>query len=630
MILGVFRNRGYDQTVTLAQVFWITDRQAQPARLFICSERELSIAEDFAHFGADIGQLRKRLRGHGAEVFDTFPPYGAWLRRRFGIENDQALELFHQTVSMKSVGNLTDFVRAHMLEPFDVAERVAALISHFDDLNRSHEAVLKAKRQIELLSPLVSDCERHTNISSEIDGLRACREAIRPYFASMKIGLLDKRLTTLIEEWERQNTNVKRVEVRCDALRDEQNKIRRNIADNGGDRLDWLTGEISRKEMDRGKREVKSQRYAELVRSIGEHPASDEPSFLKQRRHLTTLAESARSREADLQNQATEHGVTLRQGKQEHDTLCAEIASLRSRQSNIPVAQSELRERMCRSLSLRERDMPFVGELLQVRDTERDWEGAAERLLRGFGLSLLVPEEHYLRVVDWVDREQLRGRVVYFRIRPVPRTDLANLHRDSLVRKLAIRPDSPLFAWLERELAVRFDVACCMTQEQFRRETRAVTRAGQSKAPGERHEKDDRYRLDDRSRYVLGWTNAAKIAALEGKAKQMASSLGEVASKVNQIQAEQKGIREHLIAHSKLDEYAEFGELDWRSVAADVAQLKEEKQKLESSSDVLKQLIERFDQITIELERMQRELEDHRDKRSKTEQRRTDAETLRC
>jgi uncharacterized protein YPO0396 len=274
--------------------------------------------------------------------------------------------------------------------------------------------------------------------------------------------------------------------------------------------------------------------------------------------------------------------------------------------------------------------MPFVGELLQVRDTERDWEGAAERLLRGFGLSLLVPEEHYLRVVDWVDREQLRGRVVYFRIRPVPRTDLANLHRDSLVRKLAIRPDSPLFAWLERELAVRFDVACCMTQEQFRRETRAVTRAGQSKAPGERHEKDDRYRLDDRSRYVLGWTNAAKIAALEGKAKQMASSLGEVASKVNQIQAEQKGIREHLIAHSKLDEYAEFGELDWRSVAADVAQLKEEKQKLESSSDVLKQLIERFDQITIELERMQRELEDHRDKRSKTEQRRTDAETLRC
>ena len=99
-------------------------------------------------------------------MFDSFPPYGAWFRRRFGIENEQALELFHQTVSMKSVGNLTDFVRSHMLEPFEVAPRIEALIGHFDDLNRAHEAVLKAKRQVELLTPLVADCERHAEITA--------------------------------------------------------------------------------------------------------------------------------------------------------------------------------------------------------------------------------------------------------------------------------------------------------------------------------------------------------------------------------------------------------------------------------------------------------------------------------
>ena len=56
-----------------------------------------------------------------------------WLgyRRRFGIENEQAMDLFHQTVSMKSVGNLTDFVREHMLEAFPVGERIQALIGHF-------------------------------------------------------------------------------------------------------------------------------------------------------------------------------------------------------------------------------------------------------------------------------------------------------------------------------------------------------------------------------------------------------------------------------------------------------------------------------------------------------------------
>ncbi|MCC7100427.1 MAG: ATP-dependent exonuclease SbcCD, C subunit-like protein, partial [Rubrivivax sp.] len=146
VILGVFRNEGYDQSVTLAQVFWFRDAQAQPARLFVAAERALSIAADFAVKGGEMTALRKALRGRDCEVHDSFPPYGAWFRRRFGIEHEQALELFHQTVSMKSVGNLTDFVRSHMLEPFDSGQRIEALIRHFDDLDRAHQAVLEAKR----------------------------------------------------------------------------------------------------------------------------------------------------------------------------------------------------------------------------------------------------------------------------------------------------------------------------------------------------------------------------------------------------------------------------------------------------------------------------------------------------
>lgn len=95
VILGVFHNTGYDQTVTLAQVFWLKEAQGQPARCYVGAERDLSIASDFAHFGGDINALRKRLRIGGALVEDSFPPYGAWFRRRFGIETEQALELFH-------------------------------------------------------------------------------------------------------------------------------------------------------------------------------------------------------------------------------------------------------------------------------------------------------------------------------------------------------------------------------------------------------------------------------------------------------------------------------------------------------------------------------------------------------
>ncbi len=77
VILGVFHNVGYDKVITLAQVFWLKDSQSQPARLFVVAERALGIATDFNNLGGDIKTLRKKLRGAGCELFDSFPPYGA-------------------------------------------------------------------------------------------------------------------------------------------------------------------------------------------------------------------------------------------------------------------------------------------------------------------------------------------------------------------------------------------------------------------------------------------------------------------------------------------------------------------------------------------------------------------------
>src|SRR5699024_11175928 len=159
-------NEGYDRHVTLAQVFFMRDTQGQPERFYIVADRPLTIAGDFAGFGDDIGALRKRLReAPDVEGHLSFPPYGAAFRRRFGIQTEQALELFNQTVSLKSVGNLTEFVRGHMLEPFPVEERIRDLIKHFDDLDRAHRAVLKAKTQIAALEPLVADADRHAELA---------------------------------------------------------------------------------------------------------------------------------------------------------------------------------------------------------------------------------------------------------------------------------------------------------------------------------------------------------------------------------------------------------------------------------------------------------------------------------
>jgi uncharacterized protein YPO0396 len=616
VILGVFHNAGYDQTVSLAQVFWMKDAQGQPARFFIGAEQALSIATDFANFGSDIAQLRKKLRGLGAEPFDTFPPYAAWFRRRFGIENDQALELFHQTVSMKSVGNLTEFVRSHMLEPFDVAPRIQALITHFEDLSRAHQAVLKAQEQVELLTPLVADCNRHRLLVAEVDGLRTCREYLRPYFAGLKLSLLNKRLGILTEDWTRANGQVQNLESARDEQSSQVDELKQAINDNGGDRLERLAVDIRKKEQLRDTRKAKAARYTDLATLLGEQIPTDIEGFTTQRGHFTTWREEVRNRDADLQNSLTEQAMTLRDGKKEHDQLSSEIDSLKRRTSKIDDKQIQMRSMICNALGLNIEDMPFAGELIQVREDEQDWEGSAERLLRSFGLSLLVPDAHYKAVAEWVDNNHLRGRLVYFHVRPRKSGEMPRLHQDSLVRKLAIKRDSPHYDWLERELAHRFDVACCTTQEQFRREVRAITRAGQIKDPSGRHEKDDRHRLEDNSRYVLGWSNAAKIVALEVKRRQLENHLGDLGGQISKIELERKQLQSRLEALARLEEFTSFEELDWASVTAEIAGLEDERLALEQASDVLKQLNDNLRKLQQTLKDTELKLHSARDART--------------
>jgi uncharacterized protein YPO0396 len=651
VLLGVFHNAGYGQSVTLAQVFyWGKDLHGAPQRFYVGFEGEVGIAEAFSGFGSEITQLRKRLRAAGAELFDTFPPYSAWFRRRLGIENEQALELFHQTVSMKAIGNLTDFVRQHMLEPFDVASRIKALLVHFDDLTRAHEAVLKAKRQVTLLTPLVAESEHYAELNRQIGAWRAGREALPDYFAGAKLGLLQQRHGELDALWHDQARQLALREQHQGALRTRETELKQHIFENGGERLQRLALDIRGKQAQCAERQRRATQYAGLLASlqtgVAESMADDASAFAAQRQRLDQLGTELTIRQRQIKDEVQEISFQFKQGNLEHSQLMLEVESLRARKSNIPAEQIALRQRLLqalpKALALTEDDLPFVGELLQVREDERDWEGACERVLRGLGQSLLVPDSHYAFVAEWVDATQLRGRLVYLRIGMAsigaagkgaassaaggsPWREALSLHRDSLVKKLLIKADSPYYDWLEQELAQRFNLACCQTQAQFVREPWAITRAGQIKAKGGvRHEKDDRHALHDRSRYVLGWSNQAKLATLEQQARTLQTRVQQLGSQIAASQRDEQQGQDRLTCLAKLALYSDFHELDWPSLADEVSRLQAEQQQIEAASDLLQQLTRQLEQLQQEINQQQEQLKRHTEQLAKTEQRRED------
>lgn len=592
VILGRFYNQGYDKHVTLAQVFWLKDTEGQPARFYCTADTALSIKQNFSAFGDQISQLKRQLRKtKGIELHDTFPPYGAWFRRRFGIEDEQALDLFHQTVSMKSVGNLTDFVRQHMIEQFDVAPRITALINHFEDLNRAHESVLKAKAQIARLTPLIESADQFDKTEARRLENRNHRDSLRPYFASKKQNLLEQRLQRISNDQQHQATKLDTLHQQKDHCSLEIDNLKTNIAQNGGDRLAALKADIDSHEKQREKQSERATRFKVLLDKQQIDMPASAGEFATLVANLGTQLDTYEQKAAEADNHRTECEVDFRQGKEQLDAVDREIESLRSRESNISSQQVAIRTLLCEALNLDAENLPFAGELIQVRTDERDWRGTAERLLRNFGLSLLVTDEHYNAVSNWVNKTHLHGRLVFYRIKKSRhRPELPQLHPDSLVRKLEIKPGTGLDDWLEQELARRFDYACCSSDEQFRRESRAVTRNGLIKAKGERHEKDDRHRLDDKSRYILGWSNADKVAALKAQQKDMQASLQKLADKIASHKTQGNQLQEQKMALAEARATDDWSMIDWKTTAIRIDQLQAEHLELTRTSDILKQL----------------------------------------
>jgi uncharacterized protein YPO0396 len=628
VILGVFHNVSLKQTVTLAQVFWLKDSVGMPERFYLVADKRMSITTDFSNFGTTPTALRTRLRKSGALLFDAFKAYSAEFCRRFGIDGDQALELFHQTVSMKSVGSLTDFVRHHMLEPFDVKSRIDGLIEHFDNLSRAHASVLKAKHQLELLTPLVADCDKHAALLASIEVLRYARDALRPYFADLKLNLLDERLQTLGETLETESSKVDKLQAH---KLDQQLQARHQrvaIALNGGDRIAQIEAEIERHQQAVDTRKAKANRYDELRKQLGLLQVSSMEDLLVQQQSCAQKRIEEIERSTDVQNQWIEKSADFQNGNQDYKQLSLEITSLKSRRSNIDMQQIAIRAALCQATGYSEASMPFAGELIEVRENERDWEGAIERLMHSFGLSLLVPEAQYAKVAQWVDETHLKGRLVYFKVPPSVRTAVPSLHADSLIRKIILKPDSPFYKWLDRAVQERFDVACCTTQEQFRREEKAITRAGQIKN-AQRHEKDDRHRMDDRTRYVLGWSNAAKLAALQSKARLQEDHLARLGSVIAALQKEKTSIDEILSSLDKLVEFQDYRELDWPSLALEISCLQAELTAIKAASDVLKTLTDRLAELEASLQVTEGKLQEQSDRRAKTEQKISDAQVMR-
>ncbi|GJM32412.1 MAG: ATP-binding protein [Saprospiraceae bacterium] len=612
VVLAVFSNEGFGQSATLAQVFWLQNDGVK--KFYILAQNEMSIVKDFSDFGTQITRLKKSLRQRKhTEVFDTFSHYANRFRQTFGIRQPEALDLFYQTVSMKSVGNLTDFVRDQMLGQTDIQNKIDELVSRYGDLTEAHRAVQRAKEQSELLLPLVEEANQLENTRLEIESLEAVLDEIPRYFARHQVKALQQQLQDLYHNWQ-ENEEVL-IELSTTLNQHRQDLGRLETARAGlsiNQQLQSIRMELEQRLAEKNQRQQQAQAYQESCdRLIKSYPKTEVPKinipasaeqFLQQRQWASTTLDDIFAEMEHIRDQLQPLYVQSARHRDQVEELETELHSLRKRPTQIPQRNIELRARILESLQLTAHELPFAGELLQVREAEKDWQGAIERQLHNLGLSILVPDRHYRVVSDYVDRHHLGGKLVYLRTLEHRHPTQEEPGINSLAHKILIKGDTEFYDWLERELHNRYDYTCCENMEDFRRAARAITRTGQSKSGRISHTKDDRYDVNDRRRYILGWSNQEKISALENELKSESEALAKAERDHTAFRQRENQLSDRRDELNKILQFTTFEAINFRPQVLRIQELQEEQQRLETGSEELRELQSRIQTLKTKIE----------------------------
>ncbi|AEG43890.1 ATP-binding protein [Isoptericola variabilis] len=510
---GTRRTDGSANTLTLVKLFHVKRGASSPADVHdvhIVSPVPLGLLdlEEFARSGLDVRALKRHLPD--AHVDPEHSRFVARFSRALGITGDRAILLLHKTQSAKNLGSLDDLFRTFMLDEPSTFATCERAVEQFTDLSRAHRAVVEAREQIEALTPLVDTARAYDDAGAAEREAERLAAGLEDFTQAWKLDLARQARDTAADTVARAEAENDRARAATTQALQRVREAQGLVDERGGAELSALDARIETHELrlrlvtgerDRVARDLASVQVA--------RPDTPEDLLELQRVARAELAQ-ATDDDAAHARQATDLWTERTEARTALESVQHELAAMRRTRSNIGSGLLEARHRIARATGISPSSLPFAAELLDVRADHAEWRGAIERVLRPLATVMLVPAAHQTAVSAAVDAAHLGTLLRYESVPPAVDPPRRPASHDSLVYRVDVAA-GPMQAWLHHELARRFDYACVETVGELADVEQGVTRAGQVKRGRRSFEKDDRFAVDDRSRWVLGSDNAAKV-----------------------------------------------------------------------------------------------------------------------
>jgi uncharacterized protein YPO0396 len=606
IILASFKNE--DKVVTLIQARWFSGSEMK--RSYLVAYKPITIKEDILPFDAN-GNWKKRLKKRYPKTytkeivldFDGPTKYADAVKKIFGMK-EKALTLFSQMIGLKVLGNLDDFIRKNMLEESSVEEHFQNLRGHFQKLLDAHRDIQKDEAKMELLKPVRAKADELNKVKEELLKLDNLKE-IRPiFFAKHKHDFLKIEIESCSEELKRVSAKLgdKQTELAND--RETEKELDSAIRnDETGQQIQQLDKEIRGKEKEKEKREAKLEKYnkAAVEISLSENP--NENLFVEQiqkaKNKLTEIDKELNDNETGLKVKWSDLRNENRQLKDEYDEKAKDLEALIKQKNNIPRRVLEIRQEILEYTGANEKQIPFIGELIQV--LERNWEASIEKVLHNFALRLIVPDKYYKQVNEYVNDNDIRGRIIYHRYRKenflnefIP--DVEN----SIYSKIEINRDSEYSDWIENQIKRNYDYVCTdkINLHSF---SKAVTQQGLIKNDS-RHEKDDRPHVLTKDNYVLGWDTKEKIKLTKEALKDLDKQIKDSSEELRKLEKRQERLERESRNIATFLTYELHSEINWKEISTVIRDLQDKKTLLEQSSNRIKELKKQHEAIIKKIE----------------------------
>ena len=604
IILGVFTN-AQNLPITLIQVRHLNNSEVKCK--YIVARTELSIEKDI-QYSSDGMWLKKLKRQYNdrIEEYDGFPKYAVAFQRYFGMRSEKAMSLFNQTVGMKILGDLDEFIRINMLEDTEPEIQFTKLMESYQTLLESYRALEKAKTQLELLQPIYESNDAYRDLEAQIRTLSNQKRLLEPYFASQQsiiwtseTGQQDRKLDGLLDKLGKQESELEN-------KREQRNNIEISIANNQiAQQIKDLDKDIKELEKSRSQKEKDLENYNKLARKLEFFENPEENSFQSNYQKAIDLQIALKAQKVALENQQYETRKKTDSKKDEFKIISQEINQLQNSSSKIIGRVAEIKQEIIDAVGASDSEIPFVAEVIQVRAAEKEiWNNAIEKILHSFGLCLLVSEKYYVKVNQYVHNQRdMKGKIVYHRVESkVSKPIFQPFNARTVINKLELKPNNPFADWVENHISNAFNYLCTEDLSEFERSDKALLPSGLTRNKN-RHERDDR----QGNRHILGWDNRELLRERKREGTELSDEISKLERVNNTIQKQLNGIDDTDKLLSFFLEIKYFSKLDWQTDAVEREKLSARKQVLETSNNIYQDLKKQSDALRVEIDKLDKE-----------------------